>query len=62
MSVLFLWLRLYHIEERMNFSMDQGQSMLKAWEIWNEKKMVLIGPIASQTVNGRHFFHGPITY
>lgn len=61
-AVVFLWLRLYHIEERMNFSMDQGESMLKAWEIWNEKKLTLIGPSASPVINGRHFFHGPITY
>lgn len=46
----------------MNFSMDQGLFMLKAWEIWNDRKLELIGPSASPIVNGRHFFQGPITY
>lgn len=46
----------------MNFSMDQGLFMLKSWEIWNDKKLELIGPSASPVVNGRHFFQGPITY
>lgn len=61
-SAVFLWLRLYRIEERMNFSMDQGMFMLRAREIWDKKELVLIGPPASPIVEGRHFFQGPITY
>lgn len=62
MAVVFMGLRLYQIEERMNFSMDQGESMLRAYEVWQNKKIILVGPTASPVVNGRHFFHGPITY
>lgn len=62
LAIVFLWLRLYQIEKRMNFSMDQGLFMLKALDIWRNKKLELIGPSASPIVNGRHFFQGPITY
>lgn len=60
--MVFLGLRMWRIEERMNFSMDQGKEMLVAWEMWQNKKVTLIGPEASMTYEGRHFFHGPITY
>jgi len=61
-SVIFLGLRLWNLEKRINFSMDQGESMLMAYEIWSQRQITLIGPRASPVINGRHFFHGPITY
>ncbi|HOY61453.1 MAG TPA: glycosyltransferase family 39 protein [Candidatus Woesebacteria bacterium] len=59
---VFFWLRLFHLEERMNFSMDQGLFSLRASEIWENKEISLIGPEASMMVEGKHFFQGPATY
>lgn len=46
----------------MNFSMDQGTEMLRAWEIWKNKEITMLGPTASPEVNGRHFFNGSVVY
>lgn len=35
--LIFLFLRCYRLEERMNFSMDQGLFLLRAREIWQKK-------------------------
>jgi hypothetical protein len=59
---VFWGLRWWNIEERMNFSMDQGTFLIRAKEIWDKKELVLIGPEASAVVEGRHFFQGPIIY
>lgn len=58
----FLFLRLYKIEKKVNFSMDQGLFLLRSWEIWQNKEITLIGPTASPVVNNRQFFQGPIIY
>jgi hypothetical protein len=59
---LFLFLRLWKIEEKVNFSMDQGMFLLRAKEIWENKELTLIGPPASPLIDGRHFFQGPAIY
>ncbi len=59
---LFFFLRLYHLDLRLNFSMDQGMEMLRAWELWQHKTITLLGPSASPTFYGHQFFFGPITY
>lgn len=46
----------------MNFSMDQGMFSLRAFEIWQDREITLIGPPASPMVEGRQFFQGPIIY
>ena len=61
-GLVFLGLRLYNIEERVEFTMDQGLFMSKAYEIWQKKEITLLGPTASPIVNGRQFFQGPIIY
>ncbi len=58
----FFFLRLYKIEERVNFSMDQGISLLRSLEIYQNKELTLLGPTASPVVNGHQFFHGPLGY
>jgi len=58
----FFFLRLYKIEERVNFSMDQGIFLLRSWDIYQNKEITLIGPPASPIVNGHHFFQGPLIY
>ena len=61
-GLVFLGLRLYKIENRVEFTMDQGLFMSKAYEIWQKKEITLLGPTASPIVNGRQFFQGPIIY
>lgn len=61
--VLFLLVRLYNLEKVVNFSMDQGTTFLKLYEIWTTKKIPLIGPESSlKAINGLSFFHGPWVY
>jgi hypothetical protein len=58
----FFFLRLYKIEQRVNFSMDQGMFLLKSWDIYQNKQITLIGPTASPIVHGHQFFQGPLIY
>jgi hypothetical protein len=58
----FLFLRLWRIEERVNFSMDQGMFLLRAKEIWDDKELTLLGPTASPVVDNKQFFQGPAIY
>ena len=60
--LFFFFLRLYKIEERVNFSMDQGIFLLKSWDLWQNKEITLIGPTASPLVHGHQFFQGPLIY
>ncbi|MFA4827019.1 MAG: glycosyltransferase family 39 protein [Candidatus Shapirobacteria bacterium] len=58
----FVFLRCWKIEERINFSMDQGESLLKVRELWKNRELTLLGPPSSLTVFGRQFFFGPMVY
>ncbi len=58
----FFFLRLYKIEQRVNFSMDQGMFLLRSWDIYKNKEITLIGPTASPIVNQHQFFQGPLIY
>lgn len=58
----FFFLRLYKIEQRINFSMDQGLFLLRSWDIYQNKEITLIGPTTSIIVHGRQFFQGPLIY
>jgi hypothetical protein len=60
--VIFLFLRCWKIEERVNFSMDQGESLLRVRELWKNRELTLLGPPSSLTVFGRQFFFGPMVY
>lgn len=61
--VLYLVVRLYQLPQVVNFSMDQGTTLLKIFELWQTKKLTLIGPESSlKTINGLSFFHGPWIY
>lgn len=56
-------IRLYNLEKVVNFSMDQGTTFLKLFDIWLTKKIPLIGPESSlKAINGLSFFHGPWVY
>lgn len=58
----FVFLRCWKIEERINFSMDQGESLLRVRELWKNRELTLLGPPSSLTVFGRQFFFGPMVY
>jgi hypothetical protein len=60
--MFFLGLRLWRIEERLNFSMDQGMFMSRAREIWQNKEITMLGPTASPIFKGRQFFQGAVIY
>ncbi len=61
--VLYLVVRLYQLPQVVNFSMDQGTTLLKIFELWQTKKLTLIGPESSlKTINGLSFFHVPWIY
>ena len=61
--VLFLFLRFYQLPRSVNFSMDQGTTLLTLYNLWQEKKITLIGPETSiQSVDKHSFFHGPWIY
>jgi hypothetical protein len=58
----FFFLRLYHLKDSLNFSADQGEAMLRVWQIWKNKEITLIGPAASPEIFHRQFFQGPLIY
>jgi len=60
--LLFLFLRLYHFEDSLNFGSDQGLELLKIHEIYTTGKLTLIGPPSSFVQEGRFFFAGPVVY
>lgn len=60
--IIFFFFRLYRLPQNLNFSADQGMGMLRAWEIWQNKEITLIGPTASPEIFGRQFFQGPLIY
>jgi hypothetical protein len=60
--LVYFFFRLYQLPSNLNFSDDQGRILLETYNIWQEKKLTLIGPPTSVSVDGRQFFHGSITY
>lgn len=61
-ALIFIGLRLFHLEERVNFGADQGLQLLQAFDWYQNRTLSLIGPYSSFTVEGRHFFFGPAPY
>ncbi len=62
-TFLFFFLRLYHFEKLLTFHLDQGLHLKEAWQMVDDKKLRLIGPIVSTRVfDGRGFFIGPQYY
>lgn len=61
--VLFFYLRLNHLKEIFNFGTDQGLGMIEAYQIFQTKKMPLIGMTGSSwTFEGRYIFFGSLPY
>lgn len=59
----FILIRSLHFSEVLNFSQDQGMISLQALEIFQDKKITLIGPpVISFNLDGRMIFYGSIFY
>lgn len=62
-SVFYLGTRLYRLPELMTFGLDQGLYMSESYQMWQEKKIRLVGPaMISRNYQGRNFFIGPYFY
>ncbi len=59
---LFLFVRLYHFTDNLNFGTDQGMGMLDIYNLYQQKKITLISQTSSLTVHGRYFYFGPALY
>jgi hypothetical protein len=60
---LFLFLRVYNLEDSLNFGSDQGMTLLEIYNLYKVKKIVLISQSGSSlTVFGRYFYFGPAFY
>lgn len=62
LTFIFLFLRLYHLEESLTVGTDQGMHLLEIYNLFQAKKISLLGPVSSFKVYGRNFFFGPATY
>lgn len=63
MTGSYLWLRLNHFEERTTYHLDQGLHLLESYQMVEDKKIRLIGPmVSSKTFMERGFFIGPQYY
>lgn len=62
LTLLYFFLRLYNLENNVNYSDEQGQFLLETFKIWRNKNLTLIGPPTSFSFQGRRFFQGPAIY
>jgi hypothetical protein len=60
---IYLFLRLYKFEEKTTYHLDQGLHLLESYQMVQDKKIRLIGPlVTSKTYLARGFFIGPQYY
>lgn len=59
-GILYSVLRLFDIESKMTFHLDQGLQLAEAKNMVDARKVTLIGPmVTTKTFEGRAFFIGP---
>ena len=59
-SILYLFLRLWNLNNLITFHIDQGIQLSEAYQVVANHKIPLIGPmVISKTFEGRGFFIGP---
>lgn len=62
-SFLYLFLRLNNIEKLIGFRLDQGIHLLETKEMFDSRKIRLVGPmVTSKSFEGRNFFIGANYY
>lgn len=59
---IYIFVRSINFPSHLNFSSEQASFALKARELFENRKIELIGPPISWRFNGRYFFQGSITY
>lgn len=63
LTILYLILRLYKFEQKTTYHLDQGLHLLETYQMVEDKKIRLIGPmVSSKTFMDRGFFIGPQYY
>lgn len=62
LCLLYILVRSINFIPHLNFSSEQASFALKARELFESRKIELIGPPISWRFNGRYFFQGSITY
>lgn len=60
--ILFIAVRSIHFAESFNFSSDQGSFALKAYQIFKDREITLLGPATSLNFEGHQIFQGSIIY
>lgn len=62
-SILYLFIRFYNLNNLIGFRLDQGIHLLETKTMFDTKKISLVGPmVTSKTYMGRQFFIGPNYY
>lgn len=62
-TALFFFVRIFHIEESLNFGSDQGATLLETYNLFQEKKITLISQTGSSfTSGGRYIFFSSFLY
>ncbi len=61
-SILFVLVRVDHLEQRLTVGTDQGMHLLEMYQIFKLRSFTLLGPASSFAAGGRQFFFGPLTY
>lgn len=62
-SCLYLFIRLYHLNDLIGFRLDQGVHLLETKSMFDSKEISLIGPmVTSKSFMGRNFFIGANYY
>jgi len=62
-SCLYLFIRLYRLNELVGFRLDQGIHLLETKQMFDSKKISLVGPmVTSKSFMGRNFFIGANYY
>jgi len=62
-SFLYLFVRLYHLNNLIGFRLDQGIHLLETKNMFDSKKISLVGPmVTSKSFMGRNFFIGANYY
>lgn len=60
--ILYIFIRSLHFAKVFNFSSEQAAFAMRARQLWDTKKIELIGPPISWRYEGRYFFQGSLTY
>lgn len=62
-SFIYLFVRFYHLDSLLGFRYDQGLHLLETKEMFDSKKISLLGPmVTSRSFMGRHVFIGANYY